>query len=210
MRWTLWLTVTFSLLCFLGIPSFFAIEILPTTDNFWLTCSYFIYDLVFPQAGLQFELITGDLVNQPLDILSSLSGAVSIGLVSLLVSCWLILVYIIWHIDTLFSLYANGQVFTAANARCFKLVGYALLCYFAVNAVGHYQLEQAFISIYEVNNYNELLTNNVEQSAFEDDISFEVLLTLDVSMLLSGLFMILVARVMNLATFLQAESDATI
>lgn len=182
-RLLLWFFVAFVIVCTLGVPALFNIEIEPLKNSGWIELGYLLLDSwLNPDEAI---------------LLLSNQQSMLAGLIFFLVlACFCLLV---WCMDRLFREYAFGHFFTATCIQHFYFIGWLLVFLFVFTTVGDNLVEQLYV----------LQDEKVTESNFGEQI-FAQFISLDFSLLLAGLFVVAVARVMQQGALLQADVDSTI
>lgn len=194
MRVLTWCIFAAMLLCLFGAPTLFNHAIELSGDNSWLVSGYILSDT---WLGVEENLFADTLVN--LSSQTMLGVSLVFLVFTLLVGC------LFWQVDHLLRQYGKGDVFSQCTAKRFKYIGILLLVLFAANTVGSMVLDS-------------LLEGPLPMDAMAADETvvdapfdpWNRVLLLDFSLLLSGLFMMVVARVMEMGVVLQQDVDATI
>ncbi|MBR9884836.1 MAG: DUF2975 domain-containing protein [Oceanospirillales bacterium] len=135
--------------------------------------------------------INGEFWTRPISGFEAGDRVVLVTLISLGKLLWIGVLYQFW---TLCSLYKRNQIFTVANARCFKHTGVILVMIAVVEvalvpAIGGYLMYRAIIPKMP-------------------DIKYALLFNLDT--LVPGVFFWLIARIMESAAAMKDESELTI
>lgn len=195
-RFALWSILLIVPVCLLGAPSVFNLEVSPMNDSsVWLTSGWFLLDWFTQADGSVFAGVNG--AGNELGI-QNISWLHQLSVVSIFIACSVLVLALVWQVDRLFLHYSKGKIFSAESASRFKFIGWLLLMLFVVNAIGSVCLEAVVHQLFQ------------PEALFEQSAAVSQFVMLDLSLLLSGLFMILVAKVMVHGVELQDDADATI
>lgn len=195
-RFALWSILLIVPVCLLGAPSVLNLEVSPMNDSsVWLTSGWFLLDWFTQVGGSVFAGMNG--ADNELGV-QNVSLVHQLSVVSIFIACSVLILALVWQVDRLFLHYSKGKVFSVESASRFKFIGWLLLTLFAVNAIGSVCLEAVVHQLFQ------------PEALFEQSVAVSQFVMLDLSLLLSGLFMILVAKVMVHGVELQDDADATI
>ncbi|UPW19976.1 DUF2975 domain-containing protein [Agarivorans sp. TSD2052] len=210
MRRVLWGLVFFVLLCLVGFPSELGIDIEPMKKSPWVFSFYTVTDMVTgpPVDELKnlpphFRPKTLKPPHLPLSISHRIITVAIFFATSVLIAS------LIWQIDRLFKAYSAGKVFTVETAKYFRSIGWFLVALFPVNSISNYFIEQIVLPLKRPfhkgppDNLYDVMPPDMEWTAIQ-------YISLDFPLLLAGLFMVVVAYVMQLGVQIQADVDATI
>lgn len=204
MRWFLWGIFVFTILCLLGIPSIFGLDILPMRENLWLMSAYTVLDIL-PLLPHPADL---DALSNEISITAfEFSLAQKLLLIGLFVISTFLLLGIFWQVNQLFRQYSLGHVFTTQCVQHFKKIGRFMLVLFLVNALGENFVSPLFM---ETSAYLPIAAEEGLEALIGPQYLSVAFIDLDFSLLLAGLFTIMVARVMELGVLLQTDADSTI
>lgn len=190
MRWLLWGVVILALLCVLGVPTLFHLDISPFKNNTWAALGYTLLDSQSSaQSGAYLALSTGQTV---------VTGLLFLAL-SVLIAA------LVWLVDRLFKQFSEGVVFKEGSSRYLYMMGWVLMGLFVLSAIADTFIEYVLVA------QSKIPLSAVEASEWGDAEDWYVtFISFDFSLLLAGLFAVSVAHVMRLGTQLQDDVDSTI
>ena len=192
MRILLWLLITFTLLALIGLPTFFGLDIV--VNDSLLQVIFFPEDFVYLGPGDE-EI--------ELNFLEEVGSIASYFFYSSLMICFLITVTILYKIDRLFKAYANGIVFQQTNVDIFKIIGWLLIALFIFSAI----CETSFT--YCLDFLDNLLVEKTPGTSLPE-WDYYTTISMDFTLLLAGIFLVLTSKVMALAVELKNEIDTLI
>lgn len=193
-RIILWGFVILWLLCFSGLPLLLGIDIELLPKNALL------YQVFYWAEPAIYEI---DGVIHEVSISDSASGLVNAVLALSSVVIVLVMLGVFWCVDRLFRLYSKGHVFQLSNVTYLHKIGLLLVGLFIASSVS-----ETLISM-QLGYVDEQMGMFLTEQ--EGGLLLQIFtLSLDSSLLLSGLFLVLISRVMKLAVELQNEVDSTI
>jgi hypothetical protein len=195
-RMFLWFFVAFIMLCVLGVPALINLEIEPLKDNVWITLAYMLFDhAMMPQDQIFSDTLTLGVGQATMFFMMFLALTVAFAV-------------LVWNIDRLFRQYAQGDIFTAQSICRFFAIGWSLIALFLLNTLGdnlieHYLRQEDVMFLEEVDGYQNMIAGDMGGL-------FTYFISLDFSLLLAGVFVVAVARVMQLGVQLQDDVNATV
>lgn len=190
MRWMLWAILMLMVLCFLGVPALFDMNIEPLKDSTWLTLGFTLLS----------SMIEGDMIALELN---GMKYAIAMGLFAVISAIMFILV---WQIDRLFRQYSMGYVFNRVCSRHVFILGWALIALFVANAIADGLIEYW----YQVQDLSWAFKEPLPDDTGQGETFYLMFISLDFPILLAGLFVLAVGRVMTLGNQLQDDVDSTI
>lgn len=194
-RFLLWGFVAFVFICALGLPTLFNIDIDPLKDSTWLFVGFVLLETI----------AVPNVVVEPGEIVLS-SGQIALFTL-LFIALSVTLTKLVWNMDRLFRQYALGHIFTECSIKHFLLIGWSLIALFALNTISDNLIAYLFMQ-------QEIILESIEAAAVEsaDNVEefFSFFISLDFSLLLAGVFVVVVGRVMQIGKVLQNDVDATI
>lgn len=190
-RICLWGFVAFILLCVAGLPTLFNIDISPLKNDTWITTGFILL------SALSDNLEGSIIITQNQIILFS----------TLFICLTLALATLVWNIDRLFQQFILGHIFAQKSIKRLSMIGWSLITLCVFNTVGDNLAEHLFLqqNLDFIFKETELLDDPSNFEAF-----FQFFISLDFSLLLAGLFVVTLARVMQLGEQLQDDVDSTI
>lgn len=190
MRWVLWGVVVLALLCVLGVPALFNLDISPFKNNTWAALGYTLLDAqTASQAEPYLALNTGQTI-----ITSALFVVLTV-----------MIAVLVWQVDRLFKQFSKGVVFREGSSRYLYIIGWVLMGLFVLFAVADVYIEYVLVA------KNNIHLSAVQVSEWGDaEDLYVTFISFDFSLLLAGLFAVAVAHVMKLGTQLQDDVDSTI
>ncbi|MCL6417060.1 DUF2975 domain-containing protein [Aestuariirhabdus sp. Z084] len=197
LRLGLWATLLLAIICLFGLPTLIGLELEIINNNVWLNAFYTLLDhFSMTEEFIEVEWEDDDMIVLEPKHLILLTG--------IFITSSAFLLAIFWQVDRLFALYQHGQLFTLRNVHHFRMIGYLLIALFffeglADNAINYFLHPEDWLL--------DLPEEEIEEAR---DWSPLLYISLNLSSLLSGLFMVLVARVMALGVTLKEDVDGTI
>ena len=193
-RMTLWALVASWVVCLGGLPLMLGIDI----DL--LAQSSMLYQTLYWD---EYVYYTADNEEVVIDIAESAGPVLSKVLYALSAAILAIFALVVWNVDRLFRAYAGGVVFNQTNVAFFRNIGWCLIALFVASGLAETLLNEVFAQIDE-------MLEPLPAEAAGDSLIALMTVSMDVSLLLGGLFLVVIAKVMGLAVELQSEVDTLV
>ncbi|WP_427977691.1 DUF2975 domain-containing protein [Agarivorans sp.] len=209
MRLALWGLVGLTLICLIGFPSELGLDIDPINKGPWAFSLHAVSNMLITLSNEQ-SITDFQAPQAPIAIRLIIWG--------IFIATSFIMASLVWQIDRLFKSYSQGKVFTTQASNYFRKIGCSLLTLFVINTIANYFIENVILP------YIMPPPPPMGEGLFFPPPPIDIfppfppmhqwmsmeLISVDFPLLLAGLFMVMVAYVMQLGVQIQADVDATI